>query len=307
MKRWLFSLLVAAVLAAQPKRVLLDAHNCYPEVGRWADRIERALRMGTPLAIEQDLAWDAEKAKSFLSHEKVVLRGSPQLRYHFFERVRPVVETALESGKDKDKWPLVTLNLDFKTLEPEHAKAVYELLLEYKDWLTSAPKSDTVAALDVKPMLVLVGDSDVLEQVFNGDVPRVLAFGAAKLEAAPAAATPVKALLKAKATNYRRWVNVAWPVIEAGGQKAAAAWLPAEALRLNQLVKQAHDLGYLMRVYTLNGHDPKQSQGWNPNYNFGTLEAVKPRWAAARKAGVDFIATDQYEELRKALDAPLAP
>ena len=38
-------------------RVLLDAHNCYPEGKSWTDRIDRALSIGTPLAIEQDLAW----------------------------------------------------------------------------------------------------------------------------------------------------------------------------------------------------------------------------------------------------------
>ena len=36
-------------------RVVMDAHNCYPYDGRWADRIQRALSAGAPLAIEQDL------------------------------------------------------------------------------------------------------------------------------------------------------------------------------------------------------------------------------------------------------------
>jgi hypothetical protein len=35
--------------------------------------------------------------------------------------------------------------------------------------------------------------------------------------------------------------------------------------------------------------------GWTPGYNFGTLNAVRIRWAAAVRAGVDFVATDQYE------------
>ena len=38
-------------------RVLLDAHNCYPYQGRFADRIDRALATGLPVAIEQDLIW----------------------------------------------------------------------------------------------------------------------------------------------------------------------------------------------------------------------------------------------------------
>jgi hypothetical protein len=35
--------------------------------------------------------------------------------------------------------------------------------------------------------------------------------------------------------------------------------------------------------------------GWDPAYNFGSREAVAIRWRAAIDAGVDFIATDQYE------------
>ena len=35
-------------------RVLVDAHNCYPERGQHADRIERALSTGLPLLIETE-------------------------------------------------------------------------------------------------------------------------------------------------------------------------------------------------------------------------------------------------------------
>ena len=71
-----------------------------------------------------------------------------------------------------------------------------------------------------------------------------------------------------------------------------------------ELTKQAHDLGYLTRVYTLNGHEPKLNRGWTPSYNFGTLEAAQKRWEACQKAGVDFIASDLYEELWKFLKTP---
>src|SRR5262245_33996615 len=53
---------VAAPTASQAPplftRSLLHAHNCYPDEGRWADRIDRALATGLrPIAIEQDIAW----------------------------------------------------------------------------------------------------------------------------------------------------------------------------------------------------------------------------------------------------------
>ena len=40
-----------------------------------------------------------------------------------------------------------------------------------------------------------------------------------------------------------------------------------------------------------------RATGWTASYNFGSLAAVRERMAAARDAGVEFIATDQYEEL----------
>ena len=56
-------------------RVVMDAHNCYPYFEWWADRIDRALSSGGPLAIEQDLYWYTNpttgQTRSVLAH------GSP--------------------------------------------------------------------------------------------------------------------------------------------------------------------------------------------------------------------------------------
>ena len=64
---------------------------------------------------------------------------------------------------------------------------------------------------------------------------------------------------------------------------------------------RAHDAGLWIRFYTLNGHSPEHGKhmGYTPSYNFGSLEAVRHRWRAAIAAGVDFVATDQYEEFAK--------
>ncbi len=43
--------------------------------------------------------------------------------------------------------------------------------------------------------------------------------------------------------------------------------------------------------------------GWLSIYNFGSLEAVTLRWKAARHAGVDFVASDQYSECAEVLRA----
>ena len=117
----------------------MDAHNCYPYYEWWYDRIDRALSAGTPLAIEQDLAWHTDKKTgkswSIVTHSAPGFGNEPTMKQYFFERVRPIVEQALRDG-NHGNWPLITLNLDFKTEEPEHLRAVFALLKEYQDWLT---------------------------------------------------------------------------------------------------------------------------------------------------------------------------
>ena len=98
-----------------------------------------------------------------------------------------------------------------------------------------------------------------------------------------------------RASNYRRWWNNPWPVLEGESQPRATDWTPAEQARLQTLVNRAHDAGLWIRFYTLNGHDDLGDLGWSKGYNFGSLDAVRSRWRAAIAAGVDFVATDQYE------------
>ena len=90
-------------------------------------------------------------------------------------------------------------------------------------------------------------------------------------------------------------MNFSWAAVERGGQANAAEWTPADAARLRALVDRAHAMGLAIRFYTLNGHAPADGLGWSAGYNFGSLEAVRPRWRAAIAAGVDLLATDQYE------------
>jgi glycerophosphoryl diester phosphodiesterase len=304
-KTALLSIALAFVCAALPldaafepgARVLLDAHNCYPYHARWADRIDRALSTGTPLAIEQDLVWFVDPVthtgRSLVAHDEadkpaLGLTGTePTLRAYFFERIRPLVERALRDGQ-RDDWPIITLNLDFKSEEPEHLAAVWSLLTEYRDWLTTAPRAasiDEVQPLRVGPVLVLTGESDNQRRAFHDAVSvgqMLLAFGAVHAGG--------------RRTNYHRWSNNAWRVVEPAGQNHAGPWTAESDARLKALVRAAHDAGLWIRFYTLNGHDPNDtSGGWTPSYNFGSEDAARQRWRAAIRAGVDFIAVDQYE------------
>jgi hypothetical protein len=297
-------------------RPILDAHNCYPYQGRWADRIDRALKSGFPISIEQDLTWDLKggsgEGRVVLSHSAHTTGTEPSLRDYFFERVRPIVEKAIAED-DHGHRPLIILHFDFQSTEAPLLHAVWNLLGEYESWITTAVKTadpKQLSVLQPKPILVITEDSDEQEEVFFNQVPvggKLRLFGSAhdypmegksREERIHLAATlPPEKLLSTPPTNYRRWWNNSWFVVEEGGQKQAGDWTKADDRRLRALVDQAHRLGYWIRFYTLDGFPPGDGQGWDDGYNFGSRKAVLARWKAALAAGVNFVATDQYEDL----------
>ena len=303
-------------------RVLLDAHNSYPEAGRWADRIDRALSTGTPLAIEQDLYWHRDSVTGafdiVVAHDANATQGAPTLETYFFEKIRPVMERALRENR-RDTWPLIVLNLDFKTNERAHHDAVWDLLGKYERWLTTAPRTrtpDVAAPFSVGPLLVLAGADSGQRVRFHDLVPvgqKLRAFGAIPVpppsgttreERAIALATMrPSTLIDRRLGNYARWVNFPWGVVEAGGQTHAGDWTPADSVRLSALVRRAHAQHAWIRFYTLDGFTADADRGFTASYNFGSDSAAALRWRAVIGAGVDFVATDQYERFVQMRDA----
>ena len=302
----LFTFHASAQQVPQPgSRTLMDAHNCYPYWEWWSDRIDRALSAGTPLAIEQDLGWYTDpktgKSWSVVTHGDPISGHEPIMDHYFFDRVRPIVEQALKDG-NHGNWPLITLNLDFKDNKPEHLAAVLELLRQHRAWLTSAAKTaneQDVQPLNVKPILVLAGEPDAQQTVFYDQLPvgeDVLVFGAIHSDHKDPHAAP-EIIDSEKATNYRRWWNNPWRVVEQGGQQHAGEWTPEKMNRLRALVERAHANGLWIRFYTLDGATEAElsCHGWFHGYNFGSLSAAQTRWRAAIAAHVDYLASDQYE------------
>ncbi len=294
-------------------RVLMDAHNCYPYGGQWADRIERALKTGTPLAIEQDLFWHTDphthQSQSLVTHGKPIHGNEPTMHDYFFERIRPLMEGALREG-DRGDWPLVTLNLDFKSDEAAHHAAVWKLLKQYEAWICNAERTTDVRKvmpMTVRPLLVLTGEADSQQRDFYDIVPlgeKLLVFGAVRTEGKNPM-SPAEVMAPEPANNYRRWWNNPWSVVERGGQRKAGPWTTQDEIRLTHLVTRAHELGLWIRFYTLDGLSDRDlgQNGWDKGYNFGSREKASLRWMAAIRAGVDFIATDQYEDVAALLRA----
>jgi len=319
MRPLLLHLVAAAAALAQSgltpgARTVLDSHNCYPYEGRYADRIDRALAQGFPVSIEQDLTWYVDpatgKGRIAIHHGEKATGAEPGLRDYFFERVRPIVEKALREN-DHSKWPVIYLHFDFKSVTPPLLEAVWNLLGEYPDWITTAPKladPHVLAPLDVKPIMVLTEEASEQEEYFFnrlaiGDKLRLFGSAVTVRHKNDQPLYPVQDIVPVPATNYRRWWNSAWNAVERGGQRQAADWTAEDDKRLRAIVDYAHHQGYAMRFYTLNGHTVEvgRANGWDPNYNFGSKEAVEKRWRAAMAAGVDFIATDQVEDLARVM------
>lgn len=297
-------------------RTLLDAHNCYPYDGEYANRIDRALDTGTPVAIEQDLVWyddpDTGKKRAIVSHGKPFSGEEPAIEDYFFERIRPIMEKAIADG-NKEDWPLVTLNVDYKNKDLAHIQDNYRVFSQYASWTTYALKTDTpdkAEPLTVGPLLVLLGAGPNQRTVFHDNIPlggKVIAFGAVSTTAPDTkglrqrekweaeSSCDLDAMISTPASNYFRWWNDSWYRIEAGGASRGKDWDKADQKRLRAVVNHAHKLGYWLRLYTLNGHTTEESQGWFQNYNFGSLEKAQTRWQAAIDTGVDFVATDMYE------------
>jgi hypothetical protein len=305
-------------------RVTLHAHNCFPEDGRWADRLDRAL--GTfvrPIAIEQDVVWYVDpatgKGRTVVAHGGTPTGKEPTLEDHFFKRVRPLIERALAENH-RETWPVVYLHFNFRDNDPAFLQNVWELLGRYQQWLTTAKRGEDetkMLPLAVGPLMVLTENGQ--DEVFYKRVPvggQLRVFGTMpagrgpgaerddpEARAAVAVETAADVMIPARATNYRRWMNFPWGVVERGGQPKAGEWTTADAARLRALVDRAHAMGLQIRFYTLNGHAPDAGRGWSAGYNFGSLDAARRRWHAAIEAGVDFLATDQYELLAEELKA----
>jgi hypothetical protein len=317
-------MLGAAVAADNAKtfapgsRTVILSHNAYPDHGKYADRLDRAIAAGLPFATEQDLAW--VDGRSLEIHgEKNVTAEDPTLETYFFPRVKPIIEKALKEG-NKGNWPVVTLYLDIKNDPPEHLQAVLKVLDKYQGWLTTARKTSDLAVqspLDLKPMMVLVEDKpdDIKQKFFYDEVPvggKIRVFGSvAKFDENPnklprdrkaeaLALLPTidpERLAPHKADNYHRWFGTSWAFIEKGGEPGAGDFTAAVNDRLKQFVDYGHRMGYLVSFYCLDGFSEAENQGWDKGYNFGSKEKVMPRWQAAVRAHPDFIATDQMEEL----------
>jgi len=310
------------------QRTFLLAHNSCPDKGQWADRLDRALSTGTPLVVEMDLCWvlnpkTGKNASLIAGSAKGITGDEPTLKSYLFEHARPIVEKALKEN-DQKNWPLIMVYLDIKDDPPEHLESIWGQLGEYENWLTTAVKTKNAAQqspLDLKPMMMFADDTrptpNIKEEYFYNRLPiggKLRVFGSAKLTVPPGnlnknqvfeaqAKMKLEDLITEPASNYHRWFAQAhWDLmVEQAPMKAAGQWTPEKEARLKALVNYTHKMGSFLGVWCLDGFEPGKGFGWGEGNNLGSLQAATIRWKAATKAGVDFIASDQYKEAAKVI------
>ena len=319
------SLAIAAGSTSSPftpgARTIVLAHNAYPEDGKYGDRLDRAISTGGPFVVEEDLVWVG--GRSLVIHnEKAAGPDSPTLESYFFPRVKPIMEKALKDG-NKGNWPLITLYLDIKNDPVEHLEVISKTLDKYDAWLTKAVKTadmTKMSPLEFKPMMVIMEDkqNDVKQDFFYDRIPvggKFRVFGTAvKFDDNPdklgrdKRAERMAGLLKFEpeqlltkhADNWRRWFGTDWNFIETCGP-THGDWNAATEARVKHFADYGHKMGYLVSFYQINGFSDAQNQGWTAEYNFGSKEAAMVRWKALVAAHADFISTDQYEDVARAI------
>ncbi len=289
LRLWVLVFAGSLPAADYPRQWFLNAHNCYPKQGRGSDRLERARRAGLS-AVEVDLAWSEARGCTVVSHTTKVTGSEPRLQEYFFTPMLPELRR-MSLGR-----PGVLLLLDFKSRHPGPVKEVYGLLREHRDLMTTAGRRGdppAAAPVDWGPLtVVLTGDNSAIAQ-FEKLTPSSEPYLAMGNREPPGRKfrEDVAEYFPEPATAFYRVFNFQWKHIERDPNFKAGAFTAAERSRLDALVKLAHQKGYWLRTWTLNATDPF----WGTDENFGSREAVLERWRAALEAGVENVATDEYE------------
>jgi glycerophosphoryl diester phosphodiesterase len=264
----------ALLLAAFPALWLFNAHNCYPENGQHWDRLDRARQAGLR-AIEIDVAWSEGRRRAVISHDQDLTGQEPTLEEYFWKPLLPELQRL---PRGQPGWLLL---VDFKESRPELVREIFRDLDRRKRLLTRF--SDRV---EYGPLTVLLTGDNAAIAAFERMSPRGRPYLAMGNREPPGREyrDDVAGYFPQPATPFYRVFNFEWAHIEPDrAARRTGPLTPAARDRLRALAETARRQGYWLRTWTLNAS------------TFGGQEALLERWRAAREAGVEMIATDEYE------------
>jgi murein DD-endopeptidase MepM/ murein hydrolase activator NlpD len=287
---------VARAVDAPTRPPPVSAHNCYLADRRDNPRLVEALALGID-NVEIDLGWDDAAKRLIVGHDAAPRAG---VAYPEFESMLvPALEAHWKAHPPGPGVAPTVLTVDWKTDRPKAVARFKAFLDAHADWFSSAPKADP-SPLTVRRLTVCLTGGDAAKDAYDALVPAGGSYRAFRDTVVGVGARyepDVAAYAPRRATAYHRFLTWHWGVVEQGGPLAAAVWTPTDAARLAALVDLAHCQGYRVRVYCLDGHTGPLLGG----YRFRTDADAKLRWLAAAKAGVDWVASDEYAEIVVAL------
>ena len=301
-RAWLWPVLVlfGTVSKAEPDRTRplpVSAHNCYLEDSASNARLVEALRLGID-NIEIDLGWDETERRLIVGHDAKPRAGI--VYADFASYFVPAIEAHWRQSPPRRDGAPTVLTIDWKTSHPDAVAAFQAFLDARPDWFSSAPKGEP-SPLTARRLTVCFTGSDEAKDRYDASIPAggtyrafrdaVFGAGGSGYQADVAAYAPKRA------TAYHRFLTFHWSHVERGGPMLAGAWTEADAARLEALVKHIHEQGYRVRMYCLNG---KLGPAVGP-YRFPNPAAAALRWKAAARAGADWVASDEYEEIVRVL------
>ncbi len=282
------SLILYSGLAAAddgfPAKWFLNAHNSYPEHGRGRDRLARARRAGL-WAVELDLAWSEARGRAVISHDAKKVRGDePTLDEYFF---RPLARQLQRLPRGE---PGLLLMLDFKSDHPGPVREVHATLAAHRHMLTTSARD---GAIRWGPLTVILSENAAAIALFEKLTPPGEPYLAMAIREPPDRKwkDDIRDYFPEPATPFHRLFNFDWRNVERDPNPNAGPWTAAESARLETIVNLAREKGYWTRAWTLNA----TTTMWGTGRNFGSRAALLQRWRAARAAGLDCIATDEYE------------
>jgi hypothetical protein len=270
-----YTFLLALSMAIFPSQWFLNAHNSYPAEGRGVERLAHARQAGLTV-FEIDVAWSPELSHTYVSHRNTAKGDETTLKTYFFDAF-------------SDRFADVLLLIDFKGDQAPMVREIYDLVRSKRPLLTTF----TPERINWGPLTVLLtGNLSAIEQ-FRALMPvsePYFAIGNRQpLDNKPLASAAD--YFREPADNFFRVYNFDWVHVEGAKNSDAGSFTATERSRLRALVNAGHKKGYWLRFWTLNG----TSREWSPSENFGSRRAVEERWRAAKEAGVEMIATDEYE------------
>ncbi len=280
---FVFACVLLVIPTQTAKPLPISAHNCYPANSTSNARLIEAVALGID-NIEIDLGWDDKNKRLIVGHDSAPVNGKTYPTFQTY------IEFFLNAPERPDHAPTV-LSIDWKTSRPEAVDQFNDFLNKHASLFSTAPKAEP-SPFKAQRFTVCFTGSEQAKAHYDSLIPaggtyrafcdRVYGAGDYKDNAEDYA--------RKKATAYHRFLTMHWAVVEKGAPILARGWTESSEKRLKAIVDAAHHQGYRLRFYCLNG-------AGNMAYRFPTEEAAKVRWVAAAKAGVDWVASDDYENI----------